>query len=75
MEEKTEKVYTNEEVVAELKSQIKPYLQIEPPMGQSIFSTTCRNIINGDAKPKTIKAFFDRFGYVGTFNDFKKVSC
>jgi len=63
---------SNTETVLALKSENKPYNQINPKMNQSHFSLMCAKIENGLCKPKTVVSFFARFGYVGDWNNFEK---
>lgn len=59
---------TNLEVIKELKSQGKQaYLGVG--MNQSTFSGTIKAIERRIAKISTTEAFFRRFGYVGTFDN------
>jgi len=51
---------TTSEVLLELKSRVKPYMGLIP---QSTYSRTIRDIKNGNCKPKTMQAFFAKFGY------------
>jgi len=53
-----------EQVIRELKSRVKPYINIMP---QSTYSRTVRDIEHGHAKQSTIVCFFTKFGY--TQND------
>lgn len=62
----------NVDVCAILRAQNKPYEQIDPTMKQSRFSLMIAKIENELCKPKTVKAFFDRFGYVGDWNNFER---
>lgn len=59
---------TNQEVVQELKKLIKPYQGV---MAQSSFSNKMRDIKNDLSKPSTVKAFFERFGYIGSYNNWE----
>ncbi len=65
--ENENKSLTNLEVVAELRTRVKPYHGI---MAQASFSQRCIAIENGTAKPITVQKFFGHFGYTGTYNDF-----
>ena len=49
-----------EQVIKELKSRVKPYINIMP---QSTYSRTVRDIEYGHAKQSTIVCFFTKFGY------------
>lgn len=54
---------TIEEVIKEIKSVNKHYLQIEKPMTQAYFSDMCERAESGRLKPNTLKSFLARFGY------------
>lgn len=57
------------EVVAELRAQLKPYVGKMP---HSTFFTTLAAIEDGSAKRSTIATFFQKFGYVGDYNEWHK---
>lgn len=57
------------EVYNELKSRVKPYINIMP---QSTFSNTMASIKNETCKPKTMKLFFAKFGYTQNETTWKK---
>jgi hypothetical protein len=50
-----------QEVIKELRSQVKPYMQINMP--QSQFSNTLVRHEAGLLKPKTLCKFLEKFGY------------
>ena len=60
---------SNKEVVKALKSTLKIYAGIT---SAAYFSSTCAKIENDMCKPKTVKEFFAKFGYVGDWNNFEK---
>jgi hypothetical protein len=62
---------TNKEVVSELKTQLKIYIGI---CTQAQFSNMCTRITNDLSKPKTVNEFFNKFGYVGEWNNYQKQS-
>jgi len=69
---------TNKEVIAELRSRLKPYVGVRTASGKSMtqayFSQTTRQIDNGMCKPATVEKFFSLFGYAGQWNEFHKTS-
>lgn len=62
---------TNQQVIEELKKLTKPYQGV---MAQSSFSNKMRDIKNDLSKPSTVKVFFEKFGYTGSWNNWVKVS-
>lgn len=52
---------TTNEVLDDLNNRVKPYFTAKIP--QSTYSRTIRDIKNGNCKPKTMQAFFAKFGY------------
>lgn len=60
---------TNKEVIEEIRKGLKPYVGIMSP---SQYSQMCAKIENDMCKPKTVKKFFEKFGYVGEWNNFEK---
>lgn len=60
---------TIQEVCTELRSELKPYIG---KMKHSTFFSTLARIENGSAKPATVKALFEKFGYVGSYNEWEK---
>lgn len=61
-------IYNNFEAAALLRTRLKPYLHIEPPMPQSNFSHTLNSIEEDTAKKATVNAFFPRFGFEGSYD-------
>lgn len=61
---------TTAQVTAELRGIVKGYLHAG--MKQSTYSQMLARIEAGTAKPSTIKALFNRFGYEGEFNEWRK---
>lgn len=61
---------TNKEVVTELRSKLKPYVGI---CNQSYFSLMCAKIEYGMCKPKTVDKFFNLFGYIGGWDNYKSL--
>ena len=63
-------ILTNREVIDELRTRIKPYIGL---MAQSVFSNTCTRIYNDLCKPSTVKEFFSKFGYSGSWDKFERL--
>ena len=42
-------------------------------MAQSVFSNTCTRIYNDLCKPSTVKEFFSKFGYSGSWDKFERL--
>jgi len=66
--DKTEKL-TNTEVIAQLRQMVKPYIGV---MSQAQFSGMLIRIENELCKPKTVANFFAKWGYYGTWDNYKK---
>lgn len=58
------------EVCAELRADNKVYVLIR--MTRQTFFDYVKKIEAGTAKPSTIKEFFGKFGYEGSFNEWSK---
>ena len=61
---------TIKQVIAELRAIVKGHLHAG--LKQSTYSQVLARIEAGTAKPCTIKALFNRFGYEGEFNEWRK---
>jgi len=60
---------TIQEVAEEIHKDFKAYVGV---MSKFTFFTTIRRIKMNKAKPSTIKAFFEKFGYIGEYNEWHK---
>lgn len=66
---------TISEVIADIRSRNKEkklYGTGKGEMKQPQFSRTLTLIEAGMCKPNTIQTFFNRFGYTGSFNEWRK---
>lgn len=63
------KQLTNDQVIAELRERVKPYIGIMP---QGKYSDTLIRIEAGLSKIKTVREFFGKFGYTGDWNAWTK---
>lgn len=59
---------TTLEVIEDLTATPKWYI---PHYSQQLASYIVKAIKNGTAKPSTIKKLFNRYGYVGEYNEWK----
>lgn len=60
---------TTKDVCQALRSELKAYIG---KMQHSTYFSTLSRIEKGSAKPSTISSFFEKFGYSGSYNEWKK---
>lgn len=70
MESENKTILTNQQVIDDLRKKIKPYIGI---MSQGYFSNYIIRIENNLCKPATVKLFFEKFGYIGNWNQFTQL--